>query len=331
MLARRAALSLGATPWHRSIAAARAAQASARTLLSQAAAARFHVGAVVRTGDIPQEHGSSAEHRALWQELYEHDYQKRARLARFLTAATELVEERKAKRADQYRGGAASPGLDDDFLVHGKEHGGYELPPGSITLEVAKDMARQLSDGQRLRSSSLGRLLDESQAILAKLPNITLIPGGTKVTVVGDLHGSFGDLLKVFELAGWPNEDDAFVFNGDFVDRGDRGVEVAHWHAHACKCACDVCVCVCAPHAPLSPPRAHRCCAPSTCRLCTGTQEVACACVLSSMRQHTHTHTHAYARAHTRTSSLIKSLSLFLSLSLFPLTFHTLIYVYEYT
>ena len=210
------------------VTAARVSISSFHALPPPAAVALFHNCALRRAPEI-SEHAD----RALWQELYHHDYQKKSRLARFLTAATELVEERKAKRAG--KGGAPSKDdidgdgkitMDEHFLVHGKEHGGYELPPGRITLEVAKEMASQLSDGERLRSSSLIRLLDESQAILSTSPNITLIPAGTKVTVVGDLHGSLADLLKVFELAGWPNEDDSFVFNGDFVDRGDRGVEV---------------------------------------------------------------------------------------------------------
>ncbi|EKX45768.1 hypothetical protein GUITHDRAFT_86901 [Guillardia theta CCMP2712] len=47
-----------------------------------------------------------------------------------------------------------------------------------------------------------------------------------RVTVVGDLHGSLADLSRIFELVGWPGPGNTFVFNGDFVDRGDRGVEI---------------------------------------------------------------------------------------------------------
>ena len=163
----------------------------------------------------------------LWRKLYARDYTEKADLAKFLAAATELVEERQAKReAESRTGGDLAGSLDDDFAISSTEHGGYELPAGTpITLEVVHEMVRNFVDGQRLRRASLVRLLDEGQAILAACPNITLIPAGTKTCVIGDLHGDFDDLLQVFELVGWPGEENTMVFNGDFVDRGDRGIE----------------------------------------------------------------------------------------------------------
>ena len=47
-----------------------------------------------------------------------------------------------------------------------------------------------------------------------------------KLTVVGDLHGQLQDLFTVLQLRGMPSENNMFIFNGDFVDRGNRGVEV---------------------------------------------------------------------------------------------------------
>jgi len=160
----------------------------------------------------------------LWKKLYFHDYTEKARLAQFLTASMELVQERKAKRTD--REGAQLEDQDAGFMISGKEQGGYELPAGALTMETVHSMMRQFADGERLRSASFMRLLNEGVTLFSACPNITLIPAGQKVTVVGDLHGSFADLQKVFELAGWPSEDNVFVFNGDFVDRGDSGVEV---------------------------------------------------------------------------------------------------------
>eukprot|EP00210_Caulerpa_lentillifera_P006344 g6060.t1 len=46
-----------------------------------------------------------------------------------------------------------------------------------------------------------------------------------QVTVVGDTHGQFHDVLKMFEVAGVPSNQSTFILNGDFVDRGAWGLE----------------------------------------------------------------------------------------------------------
>jgi len=51
------------------------------------------------------------------------------------------------------------------------------------------------------------------------------IPYGKNFTVVGDVHGQFYDLLNIFEINGYPSEDNLYLFNGDYIDRGAFGVE----------------------------------------------------------------------------------------------------------
>src|ERR1700710_2150727 len=52
------------------------------------------------------------------------------------------------------------------------------------------------------------------------------IPEDSKLTVCGDTHGQYYELMHIFELNGYPSAKHIYLFNGDFVDRGSFSLEV---------------------------------------------------------------------------------------------------------
>lgn len=47
-----------------------------------------------------------------------------------------------------------------------------------------------------------------------------------RLTVCGDTHGQYYDVLNIFAINGLPSKNNPYLFNGDFVDRGSFSVEV---------------------------------------------------------------------------------------------------------
>lgn len=52
----------------------------------------------------------------------------------------------------------------------------------------------------------------------------TLLRLQSSIKIVGDIHGQFNDLLRIFKLSGSPSETN-FLFLGDYVDRGKQSLE----------------------------------------------------------------------------------------------------------
>jgi len=62
----------------------------------------------------------------------------------------------------------------------------------------------------------------EAREILAKESNVQNVK--CPVTICGDVHGQFHDLLELFKIGG-KSPDTNYLFMGDYVDRGYHSVE----------------------------------------------------------------------------------------------------------
>lgn len=80
----------------------------------------------------------------------------------------------------------------------------------------------KLKDGKILTQRELRAVCLRAKDILAEESNVVQVK--SPVTVAGDIHGQFFDLLKLFSIGGeLPGIN--YIFVGDFVDRGAHSVE----------------------------------------------------------------------------------------------------------
>jgi len=84
------------------------------------------------------------------------------------------------------------------------------------------------------KNSKPGQLVQVSEGQLKALCNDArkvfmdqnaLLELEAPIKIVGDIHGQYHDLLRIFEYGGMPPESN-YIFLGDFVDRGKQGLEV---------------------------------------------------------------------------------------------------------
>eukprot|EP00741_Cyanophora_paradoxa_P013415 tig00020685_g12954.t1 len=74
----------------------------------------------------------------------------------------------------------------------------------------------------RLSIDCCAAVLERATARLRKEPNLLKLT--SPVTIVGDIHGQFYDMLRMFEIGG-PAADTQYLFLGDYVDRGAFSTE----------------------------------------------------------------------------------------------------------
>jgi serine/threonine-protein phosphatase 2A catalytic subunit len=92
-------------------------------------------------------------------------------------------------------------------------------PPNIGTLD---SWVEGLMACKQLSEDEVRRLCEKAREVLQEESNVQ--PVKCPVTVCGDIHGQFHDLMELFKIGG-PNPDTNYLFMGDYVDRGYFSVE----------------------------------------------------------------------------------------------------------
>ena len=88
-------------------------------------------------------------------------------------------------------------------------------------MDIDKQIAH-LMECKTLSEQEVKLLCDKAREILVEESNVQ--PVKCPVTVCGDIHGQFHDLMELFRIGG-KCPDTNYLFMGDYVDRGYYSVE----------------------------------------------------------------------------------------------------------
>ena len=109
--------------------------------------------------------------------------------------------------------------------------------PGCLPRDFVLAACQCFKSEKLIHRRYVARALLSARAYFASLPSLIDIEIPTsapthdveaspRITVCGDTHGQYYDVLNVFEMNGWPDATNPYLFNGDFVDRGSFSIEV---------------------------------------------------------------------------------------------------------
>jgi len=123
---------------------------------------------------------------------------------------------------------SAAEGLDVDSIAVEPAYDGARLE-GEMTQEFIDDMTERFKTGKTIHKKYVYQIILAVKKLVYDEPTMVEVdvPEDVELTVCGDTHGQYFDLMELFRLNGTPGEKHWYLFNGDFVDRGSWSTEIA--------------------------------------------------------------------------------------------------------
>lgn len=116
----------------------------------------------------------------------------------------------------------------EDIIVEDSYTGPKITAREDINSEWCIELMNWMKEEKKLHKKYVVMLLSYIAEMIKPQPCLVDIEveDDVDITICGDTHGQYYDLLTIFEKNGYPSEKNPYLFNGDFVDRGSFSVEV---------------------------------------------------------------------------------------------------------
>lgn len=140
----------------------------------------------------------------------------------------QIQQEKFAKAIQSEKTKALSETVDVGAMRLDDSYDGPVYKSGDVTPEFCKELMEYQRQQKNIAKKCAYAMVLDMIALLRHLSSLVdvSIPPGGEFTVCGDVHGQYYDLLNIWEMNGVPAEDNPYLFNGDFVDRGSFSLEV---------------------------------------------------------------------------------------------------------